>query len=162
MKRAKDRARDAAASLAVAVASTPTRLKIADAAAAAALRSSGFTREDLQAAALGGDSKVAWEVVRWLDESLGQFLDTSTDVADNDVAAPARRYTGEIVVGQRFVWEPNNPKAFTFCTVTRVESRARDKWVCAKTDDGQEHWNEEERFREACVPFWPTPPDATT
>lgn len=66
-------------------------------------------------------------------------------------------YQGEIKVGQRFIWEPRKPKAFAPITVVDVRG---DKWIQTRHDvTGEAHWNETDRFREACIP---APPASTT
>lgn len=68
---------------------------------------------------------------------------------------------GEIIVGQRFLWEPNNPRAMCYVEVVELK---RDQygglWVGSRAimsppegfpvGEGV-HWNEESRWREAAA-----------
>jgi hypothetical protein len=93
---------------------------------------------------------------------INQFPDSS-DAArecldDEDSGGPPCRqpYDGPIEVGERFVWEPDKPHARANVTVTEVRNRPNDERVIQTLDDeGRYHWNEESRFREACVRVQP-------
>jgi hypothetical protein len=78
-------------------------------------------------------------------------------------------YDGPIEVDMYFIWLPNNPRAWTHIRVTRIEGtigkRApgeNEPRIWTARADGKptghgypqtwEVWNEEGRFREACVP----------
>lgn len=63
-------------------------------------------------------------------------------------AAPAKGYTGPIEVGREYIWEPTNPRACEHIKVLEI----RKGWIKTLARDGRRHWNEEDRFREACVP----------
>jgi len=73
---------------------------------------------------------------------------------------PMRIYVGPIGVGMHFIWEPDNPRAWTHVVVIRIDAVPHDeRRIWTKTLNGnrfnpvdQETWNEEGRFREACVP----------
>lgn len=66
-------------------------------------------------------------------------------------------YTGPIEVGMAFLWEPQKPTAFERVVVTGIDNRCDDgRMIGAKAASGPgafnpEHWNTEERFREAVV-----------
>jgi hypothetical protein len=69
---------------------------------------------------------------------------------------PMRLLEGPIEVGQRFIWEPHSPRAWAHIEVTRVQEKPDDErriWVKTLRGNGStgETWNDESRFREACV-----------
>jgi hypothetical protein len=61
-----------------------------------------------------------------------------------------RRLDGPIEVGDAFVWEPDKPHAFAYVVVTAIREVEGDRWVETVGVSGT-HWNEESRFRQACV-----------
>ncbi|MGI4788603.1 MAG: hypothetical protein ACRYFS_07110 [Janthinobacterium lividum] len=60
---------------------------------------------------------------------------------------------GEIKVGDKFIWQPRNAQARQRIEVTTVRSAAETKelWIETATPQRKKYWNEESRFREACV-----------
>lgn len=62
-------------------------------------------------------------------------------------------FAGPIAVGDSFIWEPHKPHARARCTVTRVEDRGspHQNRVWSTDASGLEVWNDESRFREACI-----------
>lgn len=58
-----------------------------------------------------------------------------------------RYYEGPIVVGDRFIWEPDIPGSFERIVVTAVTEHA----VQSEGRHGI-YWNSEDRFREAVEP----------
>lgn len=60
---------------------------------------------------------------------------------------------GPIEVGQRFIWEKDNPKARINIVVTKVVEYSNDETAIhtKQVHGGDEVWNDESRFREACV-----------
>lgn len=76
-----------------------------------------------------------------------------------------QRYDGPIEVGMRFIWEPDDPRAFALIEVTRLIDRSPDERIIwskrvraaragpTKADD--DVWSEEGRFREAVTPWVP-------
>jgi hypothetical protein len=73
---------------------------------------------------------------------------------------PAQEYAGPITAGDHFIWEPDKPTAWCHIEVMRVEDRGTtDRVVWSRVvqsnrwnPEGQETWNDESRFREACRP----------
>lgn len=59
---------------------------------------------------------------------------------------------GEIQVGDRFIWEPTIPSSREHITVTAI-TRDGDGEMRIESENGRgrRHWNDESRFREACV-----------
>ena len=62
---------------------------------------------------------------------------------------------GPIEIGQKFIWEPNLPHAYCRLIVTDI---TQDRWgdgIIWSRDldkpDTKPNWNNESRFREACV-----------
>lgn len=71
--------------------------------------------------------------------------------------APIEIYQGPIAQGMRFVWMPHQPLARRCLEVTKVipeNSRHEAKiYTCEfGQKDTSEIWNDESRFREACIP----------
>lgn len=74
------------------------------------------------------------------------------------IAATRPPYDGPIDIGMYFIWEPDNPKAWQHVMVSRIDERPHDEraiWVVhIRTTPGlikEPVWNDESRFREACV-----------
>lgn len=70
--------------------------------------------------------------------------------------SPARPLQGPIEVGQRFIWEPDIPASWALVEVTRVQTIEGDEtriWTkgLAGFHVPEQVWNEESRFREACI-----------
>jgi hypothetical protein len=62
------------------------------------------------------------------------------------------KLTGEIEVGQQFIWEPETPHAKALVTVTRVQDiHGDERRIWTRDEAGNETWNDESRFREACI-----------
>lgn len=60
--------------------------------------------------------------------------------------------SGEIKVGESFIWEPNDPKAREHVIVTCIISPHDDeRQIETENSKGERYWNGESRFREACV-----------
>ena len=62
---------------------------------------------------------------------------------------------GQIEIGQKFIWEPSLPHAYCRLIVTDI---TQDRWgdgIIWSRDldkpDTKPNWNDESRFREACV-----------
>jgi len=76
------------------------------------------------------------------------------------VPAAPEGYDGPINPGDHFIWEPDKPSAWCHIEVMRVEDRGTtDRVVWTRVvqsnrfnPEGQETWNDESRFREACRP----------
>lgn len=66
-------------------------------------------------------------------------------------------YTELIEQGQYFIWEPTNPRAWTLVKVVEVqdvtgdERRIHTETIRGRDAVGNKVWNDEGRFREACV-----------
>lgn len=58
---------------------------------------------------------------------------------------------GPILVGQRFIWEPSDSHAWASIRVTRIAKDKIESEVLAGNGAGTKCWNDEDRFREACV-----------
>jgi hypothetical protein len=58
---------------------------------------------------------------------------------------------GEIKVGERFIWEPRS-SAYERIIVTQVRACSDGETVIESVNErGERHWNDEARFREACI-----------
>ncbi len=59
---------------------------------------------------------------------------------------------GPITVGDHFIWEPTQPHAYERIVVTELYHNpdTGTLWIKAQGARGA-YWNEEPRFREACV-----------
>ena len=70
----------------------------------------------------------------------------------------AEGLTGPIEVGDEFIWMPNDCSARDSITVTRVvkQKGRHEAIIWTRCPDGSENWNEESRFREACVRAYST------
>lgn len=77
-------------------------------------------------------------------------------MAEIDGKVYTHDYEGPINVGDVFVWEPTNPDAMATVRVIRVNlvegDQGNTKIITERfPGGGEEHWNFEDRFREACV-----------
>lgn len=99
---------------------------------------------------------------QWIIDTIRTLMDTTHAEALERVLAKKHyqieplkddNLAGPIEVGQRFIWEPHKPKAREYITVTRiVDIEGDERRIWTRSDsDGEECWNEESRFREACV-----------
>ncbi len=69
-------------------------------------------------------------------------------------------YSGLISVNDRFIWEPNNPRARVEIVVSKIgTNQDGETWIQARTQNGQ-FWNEESRFRESVEPIVEGQPSA--
>ncbi|MEW2250415.1 hypothetical protein AB0907_24110 [Streptomyces sp. NPDC006975] len=85
------------------------------------------------------------------------FLDVKTDVRAFSLGC-GQSATGSIREGSVWVWEPLKPEVRQEVRVVAVEQRGREWWVQTENITsnfgdrvGALHWNELDRFVEACV-----------
>ncbi|WP_262059694.1 hypothetical protein [Streptomyces sp. STR69] len=82
------------------------------------------------------------------------FLDLKTDVRAFSLGYGLRA-TGPIRKGSAWVWEPLKPEVRQDVRIAAVELRGGDWWVQTENIGGKKpgalHWNELDRFVEACV-----------
>ena len=58
---------------------------------------------------------------------------------------------GEIRIGDKFIWEPTILHACCHITVFEVVCNGEEWWIRSTSEQGGLRWNDEARFREACV-----------
>lgn len=69
---------------------------------------------------------------------------------------PRPALEGPILPGERFIWEPDNARAWAIVEITKIACPRNDeRRIYTKTLSGNgpahETWNDESRFREACI-----------
>ena len=64
-------------------------------------------------------------------------------------------YPGDIELGQRYIWEPTRPHATELVEVVGIRTPIDDERRIETITVRDRHvvWNEEYRFREACIPY---------